>query len=69
MHAVAPNRVIHYDFLFMDKGNKDGYSYIMVIQDDFSSYRELIPAQAAEHAVVVNALLSWFSRLELHSQL
>ena len=65
LHADAPNKLLHYDFLFMDRiktKDPDGYCYVLVIQDDFSSYRELIPTKTADSHVVVTALLSWFSR-------
>ena len=65
LHATKRNDILHYDFLFMDKSKlsgTDGFTYVLVIQDDFSMFRELIPAKSADHRAVVTGLLNWFSR-------
>ena len=65
IHANRPNQVIHYDFLYAAKppiSNGHRYQYLLVIMDDFSGFKELIPAENADHLVVVKALLHWFAR-------
>ena len=68
LHANKRNQVLHYDFLYIGSMNPD-YQYVLVIKDDFSNYVELIKCKSADHKVVVEALLHWYSRLgipEIH---
>eukprot|EP00300_Choanocystis_sp_HF-7_P042111 c8876_g2_i1.p1 GENE.c8876_g2_i1~~c8876_g2_i1.p1 ORF type:complete len:548 (-),score=66.37 c8876_g2_i1:54-1697(-) len=61
IQATKPNELLHFDFLKMGE-SLDGMSYILVLKDDFSTFVELVPAACATAAVVVQALLGWFSR-------
>ena len=56
MHAERPNILLHYDFLYVFN------SYVLVLKDDHSKLLELTHAAAANHFVVVEALLAWYSR-------
>jgi transposase InsO family protein len=38
------------------------FTYLLVLKDGFSHFCELIPCASANHSVVVDALLQWFSR-------
>lgn len=37
LHAEKPNEIIHFEFLYMGKG-QDEYKHVLVIKDDLSSY-------------------------------
>ena len=39
-----------------------GFTYLLVLKDDFSKFVELIPSNTADAEVVVESLLNWFSR-------
>ena len=60
MHADHPNEIIHFDYLYLGKG-KNGYSYVLIIKDDFSNYVWLIPADKFDARNVVAALSQWFA--------
>ena len=65
IHAAKPNQVIHDDFLFIARPPRSAshsFKYIVVLMDAFSGFKELVPAEEAEHFVVVKALLQWFMR-------
>ncbi|XXQ35702.1 Reverse transcriptase domain-containing protein [Plasmodiophora brassicae] len=65
MHADKPNKVIHYDFLFLSKprpGDSHQLRYVLVLKDDATAFVELIPCQFADHSVVAESLLDWFKR-------
>jgi hypothetical protein len=60
VHGTAPDQVLHYDFLYIKKRLKSSnqpFEHVLVLYDDFSGLLELIPATAAEHFVVSDALL------------
>lgn len=47
LHASKPNKVIHFDFLYMGHGI-DTYKHVLVIKDDLSSYLWLMICKAAD---------------------
>jgi hypothetical protein len=63
--TTAPNQVLHYDFLYIQKRLKTSnqpFEYFLVLKDDFSGFVELISATGANHFVVADALVQWYSR-------
>jgi len=63
--AYAPNKSIHFDYMFVRTATDDtpgGAEYILVIVDSFSKYAELVAAPAADARHAAEALLSWFAR-------
>lgn len=42
LHAVEPNKMLHFDFCYMSPG-KDDFTYVLVLKDDFSGYVWLEP--------------------------
>ena len=59
-HATKPNKLIHFDFRYINKGI-DNYEYVLIIKDDFSGYTSFVPAQFADAETTARALMSWFS--------
>jgi hypothetical protein len=37
------------------------FEYVLVLKDDFLRYLQLIPATAADHFLVADALMQWYS--------
>jgi hypothetical protein len=60
LHADKPNKLLHFDFLYIGHGLK-GVDYIIVLKDDLSSYCRLIPAVAANAVTTAAALIDWFA--------
>ena len=60
LHATEPNKLLHMDFLYIFPGI-EGYEYILVLKDDFSSYVRLVKCKAADAENTVEALQDWFS--------
>ena len=60
VHATKPNKLLHFDFCYMGKGDK-GNIYTLILKDDFSSYVWLIPSKEASSEVVADSLILWFS--------
>ena len=58
IHAVKPNEIIHFDFLYMGPGIHN-FKYILVIKDDLSSYVWLCPATSANAETVAKELSRW----------
>lgn len=46
LHASTANELVYFDYLYMCIGT-DGLKYLLVIQDDLSSYRWLCPTTTA----------------------
>lgn len=51
LHAVKPNDVLHFDYLFLGRSDGD-LKYVLVVKDDFSGYVWVTPTSnaTAEHA-------------------
>ena len=65
IHANKPNKVLHYDILFISKAKGEchhHFQYILVLKDDFSGFIELINCETADHLAVAAALIDWFKR-------
>ena len=65
IHASKPNKVMHYDYLFIGKtrrGYFHKFQYVLVLKDDLSNFVELISCEAADHYTVVDGLMNWFTR-------
>ena len=60
IHAVKPNKLLHFDFCHMGKGD-EGHIYVLILKDDFSGYVWLVPSKEATAEVVADSLISWFS--------
>jgi hypothetical protein len=60
LHAEKPNKLLHFDFLYIGHGLK-GVDYILVLKDDLSSYCRLIPSVAANAVTTAAALIDWFA--------
>lgn len=57
-HAVAPNDVIHSDFLYMGAG-ADGYKYLLALKEELSGYVWLVKAETTDVATAYSALSKW----------
>lgn len=50
---------LHYDFMHIGISD-DGFSYLLVIKDNYSSFTDLVPCESPTSNVVVDALLRWY---------
>lgn len=60
MHATSPNEILHFDFSAMSDSDS-GYSYILILLDDFSSFAMLIPCVSTTAEEAAECLMKWFS--------
>ena len=60
LHAVEPNKLLHFDFCYMSPGEK-GNTYVLVLKDDHSSYVWLVPTSEATAETVATILIDWFA--------
>ena len=60
LHATEPNKLLHFDFCFMSKG-QGGLQYVLVMKDDFSGFVRLKPAKETTAEVTATYLIEWFS--------
>lgn len=60
LHATEPNKLLHMDYLYIFPG-VEGYEYILVLKDDFSSYVRLVKCKSADAENTVQALQDWFA--------
>jgi hypothetical protein len=60
LHADKPNKLLHFDFLYIGRG-LNGVDYILILKDDLSSYCRLIPAVVAKAVTTAAALIHWFA--------
>jgi len=58
LHGSAPNEVVHFDFLYLGKG-EGGLKYALVIEDDFSGYLWLVATASADAETAASALSRW----------
>lgn len=59
LHATKPNKMLHMDLLYIYPG-VEGYEYVLVLKDDFSSYFCLGKCKAADAESTVKGLIDWF---------
>ena len=58
LHAMKPNEIIHFDYLFL--GESDGANkYVLVVKDDLSGYCWLEPTAKADAAHRADVLARW----------
>jgi hypothetical protein len=62
LHGAHRNDVLHFDYLYMKRCSRAGYTYILVLKDAFTGYIELVPCIACDAKTTVEALLGWISR-------
>ena len=60
LHADKPYRLIHFDYCYVGRGEKDQI-YVLVLKDDFNSDVWLIPCCAANAETTVKSLIKSFS--------
>ena len=60
LHATKPNRLLHFDFLYMTPG-EGNLLYTLILKDDHSGYVWLVPTEAANAETAASALLRWFT--------
>jgi RNase H-like domain found in reverse transcriptase/Reverse transcriptase (RNA-dependent DNA polymerase)/Integrase core domain/Integrase zinc binding domain/Chromo (CHRromatin Organisation MOdifier) domain len=58
-HSMAPNEIIHFDFLYVAPCSAG--EYCLVMKDDFTNYVQLFHAANATASVVADALSAWFA--------
>ena len=58
IHALLPNEVLHFDYLYMGKGAND-LKYVLVLRDDLSGYVWLVPAQWADSETTAKEISRW----------
>lgn len=58
LHATKPNDILHFDFLYMGNGG-DGMKYLLVVQDDLSSYKGLCTCKSADSESVADYIQKW----------
>eukprot|EP00918_Siedleckia_nematoides_P015628 GHVU01033826.1.p1 GENE.GHVU01033826.1~~GHVU01033826.1.p1 ORF type:complete len:449 (+),score=23.67 GHVU01033826.1:196-1542(+) len=56
--AQLPNEVLHIDFLQMDTA-VEGFKYLLVMKDDFTSFTRIKPAMAADATTAAKFLKDW----------
>lgn len=67
LHAVKPNKLIHFDFCYMSPG-QDGNKYVFVIKDDFSGYVLLKATTETTAEVTASHLIDWFAAVGVVKQ-
>ena len=67
VHGGDKNKVLHFDFISMHqltpKSKKHLYKYVLILNDDFSGFVELVPTTRPDHFTVQKA--SWIGANEL----
>lgn len=58
VHAVKPNEVIHFDYLFLGENEHDN-KYVLVVKDDLSGYCWLDPTSSADATHTSSVLARW----------
>jgi transposase InsO family protein len=60
MHTSKPNEFLHFDFCYIGQGEQ-GYTYLLILKDDYSGYVRLAPTIAVSAEEMSHALLRWFA--------
>ncbi|GMF16392.1 unnamed protein product [Phytophthora lilii] len=60
-NVVAPNELLHWDFLYMGESVGEG-QYVLVLKDGLTHYCELGAFDFASSIVVATALIGWWKR-------
>jgi Integrase core domain len=61
LHAIMPNEILHFDFLYIGLSRDGKYQYLLILKDDQSGYLWLVACRKADAAATVDALMRWFS--------
>jgi hypothetical protein len=61
LHAIKPNEIMHFDFLYIGLSRDGKYQYLLLLKDDLSGYLWLVPCRTADTAATVDALMRWFA--------
>jgi Integrase core domain/Integrase zinc binding domain len=61
LHAITPNEILHFDFLYIGLSRDGKYQYLLLLKDDLSGYLWLVPCRMADAAATVDALIRWFA--------
>ena len=59
-HGTEAGEVLHFDYLKLGDSD-DGYSYVLVLVDDVSSFVSLQPAASCTNEVAARSILEWMS--------
>jgi hypothetical protein len=61
LQATKPNKILHFDFLYIGLSREGNYQCILLLKDDLSGYLWLVPCRTADAAATVDALMRWFA--------
>jgi hypothetical protein len=61
LHATKPNKILHFDFLYIGLSRDGKYQYLLLLKRDVSRYLWLVPCRTADAAATVDALMRWFA--------
>jgi hypothetical protein len=61
LHAIKPNEILHFDFLYIGLSRDGKYQYLLPLKDDLSGYLWLVPCRKADVAATVDALMRWLA--------
>jgi Integrase core domain len=61
LHATKLNKILHFDFLYIELSRDGKYQYLLLLKDDQSGYLCLVPCHTADAAATVDSLMRWFS--------
>jgi hypothetical protein len=61
IHATNPNKILHFDFLYIELSRSGKYQYLLLLKDDLSGYLWPVPCRTADSAATVDALTRWFA--------
>jgi Integrase zinc binding domain len=61
LHAIIPNEILHFDFLYIGFSRDGKYQYLLLVKDDLSGYLWLVPYRTADAAAIDDALMRWFA--------
>eukprot|EP00736_Rhodelphis_marinus_P010817 Rmarinus@m.15248 len=61
VRGSRPNEVVHFDYMKVTPASREGFEYVLVLQDDYSGLVDLIPSSVATSKVAADALLRWFA--------
>jgi Integrase zinc binding domain len=57
LHATKPNKILHFDFLYIGLSRVGKCQDLLLLKDDLSGYLWLVPFRAADAAATVDALI------------
>lgn len=61
LHGQKPNEVVHMDFLYMGIAEKRDVRYVLVLNDDVSSYTWLFASSSPDAETAAGALAKWIA--------